>query len=137
MRFWDSSALVPLLLDQPSSARALELLAIDSEMIVWWGSPIECWSALHRLERERTLTAEDVDEAAARLSTLSSSWHEVAPVEEVRLQARRLLRRHSLRAADSMQLAAALVWAGLGEERELVTFDERLKVAARLEGFVT
>jgi predicted nucleic acid-binding protein len=120
---------------QPLTARALEMLSIDSDMIVWWSTPVECWSALMRLERERKVTSVDVDFAAQRLATLSASWHEITPVEEVRMQARRLLRRHSLRAADAMQLAAALLWSGTTEEREFVSFDERLRSAARLEGF--
>jgi predicted nucleic acid-binding protein len=46
-----------------------------------------------------------------------------------------LLRVHVLKAADALQLAAARVWAGDVADGELVTLDERLALAARLEGF--
>ncbi len=134
MRFWDSSGIVVLLAAQPLTGHALELLRVDGDMIVWWSTPVECWSALMRLEREQRLTSVDIDLASQRLATLAAAWHEVAPVEEVRLQAKRVLRRHALRAADAVQLAAALVWSGPADEREFVTFDARLKAAARIEG---
>lgn len=46
----------------------------------------------------------------------------------------RLLRVHALRAGDALQLAAALVWTGGSREGALVTLDERMGLAARLEG---
>jgi uncharacterized protein len=137
MRFWDSSAIVPLLLEQPLSGHAVELLSVDTEIVVWWGTQVECWSALCRIQRHDELAAGYVDEGMDRLRALSNSWYEIGPIEEVRLQARRLLRTHALRAADSIQLGAAIVWAGTPEDCELITFDSRLKNAARVEGFLT
>ena len=124
-------------MEQSETARVLELLRVDGEMVVWWATRIECWSALSRMERESMLTSRDVDAANKRLATLAGAWYEIAPVEEARLQARRLLRRHPLRAADALQLAAALLWSGSDEGRELITFDVRLRDAARMEGFIT
>lgn len=103
-------------------------------MVAWWGSPIECWSAFARLRRERMLTAEQEESARQVLRTLQDTWAEILPGEEVRRQAGRLLRLHSLRSADALQLAAALVWAGVPRSGEMVVFDERLAAAARLEG---
>jgi hypothetical protein len=55
----------------------------------------------------------------------------------VRDVARRLLRVHPLRAADALQLAAAYLAA---ERRpstlEIVTLDERVRLAAAKEGFI-
>lgn len=136
MRFWDGSAIVTLVTRQPQTARALDLLRVDSDVVVWWATPVECWSALSRLERARQLSPTDVNTALRELGEFSSAWYEIAAVEEVRLQARRILRTHALRAADALQLGAALVWSGSGEGREMVTFDERLRDAARIEGFV-
>ena len=136
MRFWDSSAVVTLLFEQTLRAHAVELLAVDAEMIVWWGTSVECASAIGRVEREGGLTEYAISAATDRLRDLSTAWYEVAPVEEVRLQAMRLLRTHPLRAADALQLAAALVWSGHSEQLELVSFDERLCTAARREGFI-
>lgn len=135
MRFWDTSALVPLLLDQPATARVLGLLADDPEIVAWWGTPLECASAAARLRREDRLTVDDEDLVLALLERLAQTWCAILPSEEVREQAGRLLRVHSLRAADALQLAAARTWSGDSKGAELVTFDERLSKAARLEGF--
>ena len=61
---------------------------------------------------------------------------EVQPSERVRSTAQRALRVHALRAADALQLAAAIVAAG--EDRAslvVVCLDQRLTLAARREGF--
>jgi predicted nucleic acid-binding protein len=104
---------------------------------VWWGTPVECASAIARLERDGA-PPERVVEAFARLDDIARAWTEVEPHDEVRDVARRLLRVHPLRAADALQLAAAYV---IAERRpatlEVVTLDERLRLAAMKEGFVT
>lgn len=135
MRFWDASAVVPLLVEQPGSALLMELQRESGPMAVWWGTPIECWSALARVRREGLLTRSEEDEAGGLLEILSSSWLEILPTPEVRAHARRILRLHPLRAADALQLAAALVWAGSPAAGEMVVLHARLAEAARLEGF--
>ena len=135
MRFWDTSALVPLLLDQEGTPEVRKLLSEDPEMAAWWGTPIECVSAVARMRREDRLTVDQEDQLLELVRMLRESWLELLPSEEVRDLAFRLLRVHSLRAAAAMQLAAAVVWAGSAARPELVTYDERLALAARLEGF--
>lgn len=137
MRFWDASALVPLLLEQPLSERSRQLHAADPEIVAWWGSSIECASSIARLHREDRLTAAEDRQARSLLTMLSASWFEVQPGDAVRAQALRLLRLHSLRAADALQLAAAVEWGGSPPEGQFVSFDERLNAAAEREGFVT
>lgn len=134
MRFWDTSAIVPLLLEQPASGRARELLAEDPAMAAWWGTPIECWSAAARLRREGRLSAQDEAAVHALLEHLHDAWVEVLPSEEVRKRALRLLQIHALRSADAVQLAAALTCAGSPGGAGFVAFDERLRGAARVEG---
>ena len=136
MKFWDTSAIVPLLVAEPASRSLQALAADDSAMLVWWGSEVECVSALARLERDGALTAPSMTQALERLRQLAASWHEIDPGEAVREAATRLLRVHPLLAADALQLAAAY----LASERRpgsltVVTLDERLAVAARKEGF--
>lgn len=136
MRFWDSSAIVPLLVSEPTRRQLLELLDSDPVLVVWWGTPIECASALARREREGALQVNEATDAFERLQALSTSWQEVSPSEPVRSVAQRLLRVHSLRAADALQLAACVI----ASEREpssleFVTLDERLEVCAQREGF--
>lgn len=135
MKFWDSSAVVPLLVNQPASEQVAELLRSDPEVNVWWSTPVECASAIARLEREGSLEPKQVNVALVRLRRLLESFDEVQPTERVRSSANRLLRLHPLRAADSMQLAAALeVGAGLQESLSMVCLDERLAKAATREG---
>lgn len=136
MRFWDSSAIVPLLAAEPSTAAVESAYGRDPQMTVWWGTEIECVSAISRRERLGTLAIEEVPNAFEALEALALGWNEVDPGSRVREVANRLLRTHPLRAADAMQLATALIAA---EERPanlpLVTLDDRLADAARREGF--
>ena len=134
MRFWDASALIPLCVEQPDSRTVRALLEEDRAMAVWWGSPIECWSAFARLRREGLLQPDEEDSARSLLRTLQDAWTEILPGEEVRAHAGRLLRIHPLRSADALQLAAALVWAGTPPGGEIVVFDRRLQEVAYLEG---
>jgi predicted nucleic acid-binding protein len=135
VKFWDTSALVPLLVDQPETANVSGLVREDGDLIVWWPTPVECASALGRLRREGVIDVAGETQALALLDSLTRVWTEVLPSDEVRMRARRLLRVHSLRAADALQLAAALVWADAPAGQAFVTYDERLALAARLEGF--
>jgi uncharacterized protein len=136
MKFWDASAVVPLLMMETPSSRVRALAAEDPVMLVWWGTEVECASAIARLERDGLLDQPAVTQAFGRLKTLAAGWHEVDPSDAVREAAVRFMRVHPLRATDSLQLAAAFMAA---ERRpaslELITLDERLGVAARKEGF--
>jgi predicted nucleic acid-binding protein len=136
LSFWDSSAILPLIVAEPSTESLQAIAREDPAMCVWWGSEIECVSALARLEREDALAEAEMMTALERLDSLAQAWNEVQPVVAVRVAARRLLRVHPLRAADALQLAAAVVAAeGAPASLALVTLDERLASAARREGF--
>ena len=136
MKFWDASAIVPLLVAETTTRSLQGLARRDSDMLVWWGSQVECASALARLERGALLDAKGAALAFGRLKHLADGWHEVEPSEAIRENALRFLRVHPLRAADALQLAAAFLAA---ERRpsslEMVTLDELLAEAARKEGF--
>jgi predicted nucleic acid-binding protein len=135
LRFWDSSAIVPLIIDEPGRAPLLELLESDPVMVVWWGTPVELISAVSRQEREGGLDAAVAAAAVDRVRRLERAWHQVTPSDAVRNRAQRLLRVHPLRAADSLQLAAALVAAGDDPtSSHFVTLDRRLRDAAQREG---
>lgn len=138
MKFWDSSAIIPLLMDEPMTIAYRDQLREDlSGMVVWWGSPVECASAIARKTRERRLSEEEASAAMMRLNRLQESWIEVEPSEEVRRLAKRFLRVHDLRAADALQLAAARVVAGEDDSGNLLflTEDSRLREAAVRDGF--
>jgi predicted nucleic acid-binding protein len=135
VRFWDSSAVVPLIVDEPGRERLLALLEADPVMVVWWGTSVELVSALSRRERDGSLPTSIANAAVERVRKLERTWHQVAPTDAVRQRAQRLLRVHPLRAADSLQLAAALSVAGNEPASlTLVTLDQRLLDAAQREG---
>jgi uncharacterized protein len=137
MKFWDASAIVPLLVTEPTTKAVQSLAEKDPTMIVWWATEVECASAITRLERDAALDDAAVTQAFHRLKQLAHTWHEADPSDPIREAAVRFLRVHPLRAADALQLAAAFVAA---ERRpsslEVVTLDDRLAAAARKEGFV-
>jgi len=136
MKFWDASAIVPLLVAEATTKGVQAIAEQDSTMLVWSATEVECASAIARLERDGALDDVAGAEAFDRLRHLASGWHEVEPSDAVREAAVRFLRVHPLRAADALQLAAAFVAA---ERRpssiEVVTLDDRLAAAARKEGF--
>jgi uncharacterized protein len=134
--FWDTSAVVPLIVDEPATAIARAEVERDPSMIVWWATTIECLSAIARREFDRTLSRRSAEQAREALSLLAAAWTEVLAGEEVREHAGRLLLRHRLRSADALQLGAALTWArGRPLQHRIAALDERLAAAARAEGF--
>jgi len=135
VRFWDSSAIVPLCVDAPEAKATRALLRRDWAMAVWWATRAECVSALARQVREGSIDVRGEGQARAVLATLAQVWSEVQPSEALRTLAERLLATHPLRAADALQLAAALQWRGPSTAAEFVSFDARLRVAAQAEGF--
>lgn len=136
MRFWDASAIIPLLAEEPARERLLNLLDEDSQILAWWGTLVEIASAVARREREGIINAEEVGAVLGVARRLAESWHEIVPSDSVRRTAERLLRAHPLRAADSLQLAAAVIAADHDSTSlEFVCLDARLASAARREGF--
>src|SRR5262249_3418110 len=134
--FWDSSAIVPLCCMQPQTKAARQAFRLFPRMVVWWATSVECKSALHRLERDRELTLQEEQRSLQVLERYRQYWLEVAPLEELKKLAEHLLGLHSLRAADSLQLAAALTWCNRHPRgRSFVSGDERLMQAAEREGF--
>ena len=136
MKFWDSSAIIPLCLKEKKSEAMKGLMKDDEDIVVWWTTRIECLSALSRRQREGVLPSGDEAKARTVLSALAAACSEVQPTETVRLRAERLLSIHPLRAADALQLASALIWAqetprGL----DFVCLDQNLREGALKEGF--
>ncbi len=134
--YWDSSAIIPLLIREPDTEqREAELRKIE-QMVTWWGSSVEITSALARREREGILADKQLDQAKIRLQRLKEQWTRVMPVEAVLRRAERLLWLHPLRSADALQLAAAL--CACQENTQAAAFhcaDLRLLEAAGKEGF--
>lgn len=134
MRFWDSSAVVALFARQRGTTECRALARADAEMLVWWGTSVECESALSRMVRTGEMPEAAVPSAREAVAQLG--WKEVAPSSEVRALAVALLRRHPLKTGDAFQLAAALSgYASSPLGRPFVTLDQRLRKAALAEGF--
>lgn len=136
MKFWDASAVVPLLVAEPQSNAMRSLILSDTGQTVWWATRSECVHALARSQRTGSITSLQEAQARVRLQFLSSVWQEVMPTYLLRTLAEVMLGRHPLRTADAFQLASALAWCGgdtLG--REFVCLDNRLRAAATAEGF--
>lgn len=136
MKFWDSSAIVPLLVAESETEKLLDLYRQDPVLLAWWGTGVECTSALARLERAGDISSESMPTAMKRLGEIQSCWQEVQPIDRIKEIAMRLLRVHNLRAADSLQLAAAHAASGNRPPTlDFVCLDDRLVLAAEREGF--
>lgn len=133
--FWDASGLVPLCVQQKSSAELLRLIEVHS-VVVWWATPVEMRSAFQRLSRMGQLTGPEYATAGLRLEQLRRSWRELQPTETLRAEAERLLIAYSLKASDALQLASAVVWSsGAPQSCVFIAGDAQLAEAARRLGF--
>lgn len=133
--FWDASAIVPLCVQEITSRQAQFQLR-KWLPVVWWGSEVEVHSAITRLHRNGMLRDAEKQGALARLELLSRGWREILPGDHVCDLANRLLDTYELRAADSLQLAAALTWCQQRPvRRTFVGADRRLSRAATASGF--
>ena len=136
MRFWDSSAIVSLMVVEAGSARVRNWFDSDSEIIVWTLTRLELLSAVARRRREESRSAAMLTVARRNILRAWDGWSEITAVELVRRHAERLVESYPLRAADALQLGAALIAAeGDPTNLELVTLDRNLADAAEREGF--
>jgi predicted nucleic acid-binding protein len=123
VKFWDTSAVVPLLLEEKASAVCRRELRSDPAMAVWALTRTEVVSAVRRRERAGEMTAAQVAEVFRRLDARAARWTVVEAV-------------HPLRAADALQLGASLaLFEDRPRGRVFLTGDEGLADAARREGF--
>jgi predicted nucleic acid-binding protein len=136
VRFWDASALVPTFLEETSTPEVQSWQAADPGVTIWMMTRVEVISAIARKKRERPELAVLWNRAMRELHQAASTWTQISDAVAARLNAERIVVDHPLRAADALQLGAALV-AEDGERQslELVTLDRRLADAARREGF--
>ena len=135
MKYWDASALVPLLVSEQGSDASREWLGRDEQIVTWSWTRAEVTSAIERRTRGGMLSRLQRRKVLARLDLLAGNWDEVADPIAVRSRAIKLLARHPIRAADAGQLGAALlVQDQLSVPLEFVCFDRQLVLAAEKEG---
>jgi uncharacterized protein with PIN domain len=94
VRFWDTSALIPLVLAETGSAQARRWLAEDHDVIVWTLARVEALSAIARRRREARASARALDAAREALLAGWPHWSEVTAVELVRRHAERIVETH-------------------------------------------
>jgi predicted nucleic acid-binding protein len=136
VRFWDTSALIPLFIAERGTARAKSWYREDPQIIVWTLTRVELFSALARRRREEPTAASRLLAVRKDLIRAWDQWSEVTAVEIVRRHAERIVESHPLRAADALQIGAAVLAAEDNPaDIEFVTFDENLADAAAREGF--
>ena len=134
MRYWDSSALIPLVIAEPASEHARTWLSGGGRIVTWAWSRTEITSAIERRAREGALSRAQRREALQRFDVFAESWDEVTELLAVRARANALLARHPLRAADAGQLGAALlIQEQLAGALTFVCLDQRLSIAAERE----
>lgn len=136
MRFWDASALVPLVIAERHTAEVERWLRADPGVVVWTLTRVELLSALARRRHAERSASRQLLRARHEILQAWERWTEIVAVDPVRREAERVLEIYPLRAADALQLGAALVAA---EERpatlDFVTLDQALADAATAEGF--
>jgi len=135
--FWDTSAIVPLCVKQHSTQKFRALWRKSARVIVWWGTTVEVRSALSRLHRENLIDSTGLQFALVRLEAMRKQWREILPNDRMREIAETLPEAHGLRALDSFQLAAALIWCKeKPKNRVFVCDDVRLIETAQKTGFI-
>jgi predicted nucleic acid-binding protein len=133
--FWDSSALIPLCVEQRQTERATDLFA-NYAVTVWWSTPVEIASGLTRLLRMGEIGRDEFLSGKRLAQTIAATWIPISPSAGIAARACSLLEMYPLSAADALQLAAALAWCeGKPTGNVFLTFDQRLREAAGLAGF--
>jgi hypothetical protein len=100
------------------------------------GNLVEIHSAIRRAHLLEKLNDQEKAKALSRLVLLSLGWREILPDDALRDLARQLLDAHDLRAAESLQLAAALVWCQhRSARRSFLSAERRLSKSALARGF--
>ena len=128
MRFWDSSALVPLLSDEESTDVMQALFRDDRNIVISFITPVEVTSAI---SRKAGVNLDLHRRAMSRYSVMQANWTVVDDYDEVLGAARMIAAQQLLRTGDAIQLASAL------RDRKLpfVALDTDLRQAARNAGF--
>jgi predicted nucleic acid-binding protein len=133
--FWDASVLVPLCVIQPQTVQAVSFFS-SYRVSVWWATRVEMTSAFVRLLRSQEIDSQTYAQAQLEAERYANRWHVVEPSARIALNARAVLEHYPLRAADALQLTAAMeLCEGKPQGNVFLTFDKRLQAAAGLAGF--
>ena len=84
MRYWDTSALLPLVVAEAQTRRMRSLLEEDPHIVTWAWTSVEFATAVERRARQGELTREQRRDALGRFAELAAVWDEVTDVLAVR-----------------------------------------------------
>jgi predicted nucleic acid-binding protein len=139
VQFWDSSALLPLVVWQPPfSEQCRRAFRTTAPRAVAFLARVECRAAIERLVRAGTLKSTARRRALTQVDKLVAGFDVVAFSAEVEAYALELVHRYALRSLDALQLGCArTLSAGAGANMvpELLCCDRRLADAAASEGY--
>jgi predicted nucleic acid-binding protein len=136
--FFDTSAIIPLCVAQAMSQRARHIYRDYSRQVIAWTCLVEATGAIYRAVRYGALSEQNAGRAVGRLMQLQERWVEITATDQVRDIALEVVRIYDVRAADSLQLASALIWCKQKPRNRLfVCFDQKLAAAAKAVGFDT
>ncbi len=136
MAFWDSSAIVPLSVNEKSSRLARNLWRQFAKNFVWSESVVEVSSAFARLEREGKINKPTRLKLENRLLFVEAQWVKIETTSRIIEIGRTFPALYGLKAMDCLQLAAALVWCNeYPKNRNFIAGDGKLLKAAESAGF--
>ena len=124
--FWDTSALLALIFQEPHTARAQKAAAEADMAYAWWWLEVEAWSGVLRRG------GNEAQKSACRRALGAMAW-----VNFQRDKTEALLRfneKHSLRAADAGHLFCFRELGVAVKGLTLVSFDVEMVTAAKREG---
>jgi predicted nucleic acid-binding protein len=134
--FWDTSAILPLCCSQVFTAESRKFSRKYPKSVIWWGTSVEINSGLARLKRNGSFTEKEVIKSLQIWEKFRKKSRIVQPIERIVLLADTLPEQYELRAMDSFQMAAALVWCQeKPRNRPFVTADDKLAKAVEKAGF--
>ena len=137
MRFWDTSAIVPLVTKEEQTPRMQQVIAADGNVAVSFITPVELTSTIWRRGR-RWYDQPSFRRSLFKIAEIEANWMMIDEHEPIIKSARQLITKYVLRSGDAIQLAAALLLAGdHPEDLPFISLDQDLARAARDEGFPT
>jgi uncharacterized protein len=130
--YFDTSALVPLMIDEESTGLCTRLWDESSRVVSVRLLYPEARAALAKAQRMGHLTSDQLVKAVAELDSIVAQIDHVELTAELAATAGGLAQDHGLRGYDAVHLAAALAVAD--DDLVLVTGDAELATAATSEG---
>ncbi len=133
--YFDTSAVIPLLVEEPTSPAVAELWAAATRLVTVRLLYPEARAALARARRDGRLGGRQHRAAVAGLGQLDEQFDHVELTAELAARAGDLAEAEALRGYDAVHLAAAELAAD--DELVMVTGDAALRSAARRLGIAT